>query len=104
MNKFFILLFFAVFFEVLADIAFKYWSVNLRQVFLWGGLVLYSAGTVLWAFSLQHEYLSKAATIFTVLNLVAVVLAGALVFGEHLSLVNKIGILLGVMSIILIQI
>ena len=104
MNKWFLsLVILAVVFEVVADILFKYWIINTRNIFLWGGVALYSVGTIIWAFSLKHEYLSKAITVFTVLNLIAVVLAGLLIFNEHLSLVNKFGILLGIVSVILIQ-
>ena len=105
MKKWFLLLIiFAVGFEVVADILFKYWSINARQSLLILGVVLYSIGTVVWAFSLKYEYLSKAITVFTLLNLIIIVLAGVLVFKENLSLTNKIGIVLGLVSVILIQV
>ena len=104
MNKWFItLIVLAVAFEVTADILFKYWTLNARNIFLWGGVILYSVGTVIWAYSLKFEYLSKAITVFTIFNLIAVVLAGLFIFDEHLSLINKIGILLGIVSVVLIQ-
>ena len=40
----------------------------------------------------------------SILNLIIVVLVGVLYFNETLSLVNKIGIALGVLSLILIEI
>lgn len=105
MNNIFLgLVFLAVSFEVIADILFKYWSIGSRTYLLWLGIILYSAGTVIWAYSLKHEYLSKAITIFTVMNLVAVVLIGVFIFHENLSLTNKLGILLGIASVILVQI
>jgi multidrug transporter EmrE-like cation transporter len=39
-----------------------------------------------------------------VLNLIAVALVGVLYFKEDLTLINKIGIILGVVSVILIEI
>ena len=105
MNRwFYILVIIAVIFEVIADILFKYWTINTKNLLLVGGVILYSIGTVIWAFSLKYEYLSKAITIFTILNLVVVVLVGLIVFKEDLSLINKLGILLGIISVILIQI
>ena len=105
MNKwFFILIIFAVSFEVLADILFKYWALSTRSIFLWGGVGLYMIGTVIWAYSLKFEYLSKAIIIFAVVNIIVVVLAGVFIFSEDLSLLNKIGILFGIISVILIQI
>ncbi|MEY2664505.1 MAG: Small Multidrug Resistance protein [Candidatus Parcubacteria bacterium] len=104
MNSWFLgLVSFAVIFEVIADILFKYWTLNTKHLFLIGGVILYSIGTVIWAFSLKYEYLSKAITIFTILNLVAIVLIGVLVFKEDLSLINTFGIILGIISVILIQ-
>lgn len=93
----------AVVFEVAADVLFKYWSINSRGLLLWSGIGLYAVGTVIWAYSLKLEYLSKAITIFTVVNLIAVVLVGVFLFKESLSLTNKIGIFLGILSVILIQ-
>lgn len=105
MNRWFIILIiFAVMFEVIADIIFKYWSINAKGLFLFIGVILYSIGTVIWAYSLKYEYLSKAITIFTIINLIAVVLVGLLIFKEDISMINKIGLILGIVSVILIQI
>ncbi len=94
----------AVLLEIAGDIFFKEWSVNGKNILFYAGMLIYISGTLFWAFSLKYEYLSKAISIFTVLNLVIVALVGVLYFGEKLSLVNKIGIGLGVLSVILIEI
>jgi len=94
----------AVALEVIADILFKKWSLGGKSLLLAFGLAIYFIGTGIWAYSLKYEHLSKAITVFTVLNLIFVVLAGVFLFNEQLSLLNKIGILLGVASVILIQI
>ncbi|MEK6963828.1 MAG: SMR family transporter [Nanoarchaeota archaeon] len=93
----------AVLLEVIADVLFKKWALDNKSLLLGLGLFLYLIGTMFWAFSLKHEYLSKAISIFTVLNLVAVALIGVLVFKEDLSSVNKLGIALGVLSVVLIE-
>ena len=104
MQKWFLpILLLAVLLEVIADTLFKYWSIQSHGVFLWSGMILYTVGTLIWAYSLKLEVLSKAITMFTVLNLVIVVLVGALLFKESLSLINKVGILLGIMSVIFLQ-
>lgn len=102
-NYFMIFILLAVLVESVADILFKYWSINAKSVLLWIGVTLYMVGTVLWAYSLKHEYISKAVSVFAVLNLMAVVLVGLFVFKEDVSLVNKIGIGLGIISVILLQ-
>ena len=100
---FFALILAAVSLEIIADIFFKKWAIENRNILLLAGLVLYFIGTVFWAFSLKYEFLSKAITVFTILNLIAIVLAGVLYFKEDLTAINKIGIGLGILSIILLE-
>ncbi|MBI1972660.1 hypothetical protein HYS50_01500 [Candidatus Woesearchaeota archaeon] len=100
---FFILILVAVFLEILADIFFKRWSLGNKHLLLGVGLLFYFVGTVFWAFSLRYHYLFKAVSIFTILNLIAVTLAGVVLFNEQLSLANKIGIFLGILSIFLVE-
>ncbi len=93
----------AVLLEVAADVLFKKWSLENKNLLLGLGLFLYFIGTVFWAFSLKHEYLSKAISVFTVLNLILVVLVGVFLFKENLSSLNKLGIALGILSVVLIE-
>lgn len=81
----------AVLLGIIADVLFKSWALRHRTILLTIGLLLYFTGTVFWAISLRYEYLSRAVSFFTVLNMLAVVLAGVFFFQEQLSLVNKIG-------------
>ena len=74
-----------------------------QNVFLYVGLTIYFIGTIIWAFSLKYGDLSKAISIFTVLNLIAIVLVGVIYFKEDLSFVNKLGIWLGVVSVIFME-
>ena len=101
---FFCLIALAVAFEVAGDVFFKKWAVESKNALLYVGLFVYFIGSVFWAVSLKYEHLSKAISVFTVLNLIIVVLVGVLYFKEDLSFINRIGIGLGVLSIILIEI
>lgn len=101
---FFIFIIAAVALEVIADILFKKWAIQNKNLLLIIGLFLYFLGTCFWAFSLKYEFLSKAISIFTVLNLIIITLAGLIIFKEDLSLTNKIGITFGIISVILIEI
>lgn len=94
----------AIAFEVAADILFKFSFIQNKSIYIWAGVALYTVGTIAWAFSLKYEYLSKAISIFTVLNFIAVIAAGALIFHEQVPLINKVGIGLGVVSVVLMQI
>ncbi len=98
-----ILLILAVAFEVISDVLFKKWSMENKSWLLFVGLSIYAFGTLLWAFSLKGELLSKAIVIFTILNLVGVVLIGIFFFKEHLTIVQKIGILLGIVAVVLVE-
>lgn len=100
---FFALLLAAVALEVIGDIFFKKWAWENKNLFLALGLIIYFIGTILWAISLKYEFLSKAISIFTILNLIIVVAVGVIMFKENLSLINKIGIGLGILSAILIE-
>ncbi len=101
---FLVLVLLAVALEIIGDVLFKKWSIDNKYILLYLGLIIYFIGTIFWAISLKYEYLSKAISVFTVLNLIIIVLVGVLYFKEDLSLINKIGIALGILSVILIEI
>ena len=101
---FLILLFIAVALEIFSDILFKKWALGSKNSLFIIGLIIYMIGTVFWAVSLKYEFLSKAISVFAVLNLIVLVLVGVVLFKEDLSFINKIGIGLGVLSVILIEI
>jgi multidrug transporter EmrE-like cation transporter len=100
---FFILIISAVALEVAGDIFFKKWSLDSKNLLLAIGLLVYFIGTVFWAVSLKYEFLSRAISVFTIMNLIIVSLAGVIIFKEDLSVVNKLGIALGALSIILVE-
>lgn len=90
-------------FESLGDLSFRYSALESRKFWLWAGVGLYMICTLIWAYTLKHEPISKAITIVNIINLILVILVGFFVFHESASLVNKIGIGLGVASVILMQ-
>ena len=101
MNPFIFLIIGATILEAVADILFKFWTINGQNLLLLIGVAIYTASTLVWAYSLRFEILSKAITVFTVLNLVFVIIAGFILFGDQLSLYSKIGIGLGIISVVL---
>lgn len=98
---FFGLLILGVIFEVMGDIFWKKWTIENKLWFFVVGLIIYFIGSIFWAVTLKYEAMSKAIVIFTVLNSVILVGIGVFFFKENLSLVNKIGIGLGLISVIL---
>ncbi|EKE11485.1 MAG: hypothetical protein ACD_15C00074G0002 [uncultured bacterium] len=101
---FFVLVILAAILEASGDIILKKWATDQKQFLFVLGIIVYFVATVIWAFSLKYEFLSKAISIITILNLIIVVLVGVLYFKEDLSNINKVGILLGILSVILIEI
>lgn len=94
----------AVILEVMGDIMIKKWTIDKTNFLLVIGAGVYFLGSIFWIISLKYEYLARAISVFTVLNLIVIVLAGIVIFKEDLSLVNKIGIFLGILGVILIEI
>jgi multidrug transporter EmrE-like cation transporter len=101
---FIILVTLAVSMEIVGDLFFKFWAEEHKSMLLAVGFLVYFIGTVFWAFSLKYEYLSRAISVFTILNLVVMALVGVLYFKEDLGLINKIGLGLGILSVVLIEI
>lgn len=100
---FLILVFLTALFEAVGDSVLKKWAIDGKPLFFILGLLAYFSATVVWAFSLKYEFLSKAISIATIINLIIVVLVGVIYFKEDLSWTNKIGILLGILSVFLIE-
>ncbi|OIO80883.1 hypothetical protein AUJ84_02290 [Candidatus Pacearchaeota archaeon CG1_02_32_132] len=101
---FLILIALAVVLEVTGDIYFKKYSIENKNVLLFIGLIVYFLGSIFWAISLKYELLSKSITLFTILNLIIVLAVGVLIFNEQISDINKIGIVLGIISVALMEI
>ena len=101
---FLIFILIAVILEVFADILFKKWTIQSKNFLLFLGLGLYFIGTIFWAISLKYEYISKSISLFTIINLIVIILIGVIYFKEDLSTINKIGMVLGVVSVVLIEI
>ncbi len=89
--------------EIIGDVFFKKWVVENKSSWLWIGFGIYTIGALFWALSLRYEMLSKAISIFTILNLVIVAFIGIVFFKEDISIIGKTGILLGLVSIAMIE-
>lgn len=90
--------------EVMGDILFKEWTIQHKNYLLVLGVILYTAATIFWAFSLKHQSLSKAVVIFAVLTLVVGALVGVLFYKEELTVLNIVGVILGISSIVLLEV
>jgi multidrug transporter EmrE-like cation transporter len=93
----------AVGFEIFADVFFKRWTITNQRSLLIGGLIIYFIGTCFWAYSLKYGELSRAVAFFTILNMLAITAIGVFLFQEKLTNLNWLGIGLGILSIILLE-
>lgn len=93
----------AVLLEAAADILFKKWGLESRNHYLLIGLIIYFIGTLFWAYSMKYEYLSKAIPVFTICNLVIITFAGTYFFKDVIAPINIVGIVLGIASVVLIE-
>ena len=89
--------------EVFADVFFKMWSDKGGNHLIVAGILLYLIGTGCWVTSLKYETFTKSGVIFLLLNIILLSLTGLFFFKEDISMVNKIGILLGIVSIIMVE-
>ena len=77
---FLLLITLAVALEVFADVLFKKWAIENKNYLLAIGLIVYMVGTTFWAYSLRYGHLSRAISIFAVLNLIILVSVGIIFF------------------------
>jgi len=106
--RFHALLLLAVLLEGTADCLFRKWGLARQNgegtwMFFLVTLGIYMAGAICWGLSLQFQAVSRAIIGFAVLNVVMVVFAGVWLYGEHLSTANRIGIVLGLCSLVLVE-
>lgn len=101
---FFILVFVAALFEAIGDAVLKQWAIKSGKLLFGVGFGVYLLAIIVWAVTLKYEYLSKAISIVTILNLIIVILIGIFLFKEKLTLINTIGLGLGVVSVVLMSI
>ncbi len=89
--------------EAFGDSLLEKWGLVNKPIFLVIGMLIYFISTLLWAYSLRYETLSKAIVVVTAMNVIIAVCIGVFYFKESLSLVNKLGIVFAIVAIILIE-
>src|SRR3990167_7820085 len=100
-----------LFWQVLSGLLFavgeflsKKFAFNPRAVFVIFILIMYSLGALAWLPAiLQKNQLSIVGAIWSVLSLLATVLIGVLIFGEHLNALAVAGLVLGFLAILLLS-
>lgn len=94
---------FATGLEVWGDYYLKRWSLSgaVRDAVL--GFSIYSIGTLGWGFLLKFESLQRAILLFTMANLVAVLLVGHFGFGERMQVREWVAAALALVVVALVE-
>jgi multidrug transporter EmrE-like cation transporter len=94
-----------VFFEGCADIVAKYFAITNKTYVAIGALALYVVANIFWLISLKHGVtLATGAVIFSIASEVLAILIGLLLYHEQISLLQGVGIILGIISLVLLVI
>ena len=94
-----------VLFEGLADIVAKYFAVTNKIYIAIGALILYVVANIFWLIALKDGVgLATGAVIFSIASEFLAILIGLLIYHEQISLLQGIGLILGIISLVLLVI
>jgi len=86
------------------DILSKYWTINHNYRLLILGITLSLIGTPLWFIVLNDaKHLGKVGVLWTVFQLIGVLLVSVLVFKESFTTMSTIGVLLGLAAVLFLS-
>ena len=92
-----------IFFELVADIFAKEWSVQSGYILATGALVSYVIANSFWLFALKNgSGLARGAVIFSVASAIVAIILGVFLFKENVTKVQMTGMILGLVAITLI--
>ncbi len=92
-----------IFFELVADVLAKIWSIKSIWWYGAGALLAYLLANTFWLFALkQGAGLGRGAVIFSVVSAVLAVLIGVWWYKEEVSMSQMIGMGLGVLALVFI--
>jgi len=87
----------------IGDVLMKKWVVENKILFYFAGLVIWLVGLNFLALSFKYKNIAVASTIFVVLNVAMLSFASWVYFNEKLSLLEILGICLGITSVIVLE-
>ena len=92
-----------IFFELVADIFAKNWSIKGGWLLAAGALMGYLLGNTFWLFALKNgSGLAKGAIIFSLASAIFAIGLGVFLYKEPISKYQAFGLFLGVVSLIFI--
>ena len=92
-----------IFFEAVADILSKKWSLQGGGMLAAGALLGYLLANTFWLFALKNgSGLGRGAVIFSVASAIIALLLGTLLYHEKTQPLQLAGLILGIISLVLI--
>lgn len=92
-----------IFFEFVADVLAKHWSIKGGIWYAALSLVAYLLANTFWLFALKNgSGLGRGAVIFSVVSAIVAILVGLLLYKEDVTTPQMIGMGLGLVSLIFI--
>mgnify|MGYP001572985833 FL=1 len=93
-----------IFFELIADILAKEWSIkNYPLTLAVGAMLAYLLANMSWLYALkQGSGLARGAVVFSVASAILATGIGFLLYREHVTTIQFIGIIVGIIAISLI--
>ena len=92
-----------IFFELVADVLAKTWSLSGGWIMAAGAMISYLLANTFWLFALHNgSGLARGAVIFSVVSAILAAGLGFFLYKEALSPIQIIGIVLGTVSVALI--
>jgi multidrug transporter EmrE-like cation transporter len=87
---------------VIGDYFAKLWAVSQNTLYVFLCIVMYSFSALMFLPSLLKEKLAVATVFWSVFMVIGSIFVGSVIFHEHLTVRQWVGILFGVLSIIFI--
>jgi multidrug transporter EmrE-like cation transporter len=103
MNPAILLLFLGALIDTFGDIIMKKWVITKSLWVFAAGMFTYLVGLGFLAYSYNYKNIAVASAIFVVLNIILLLLASWLYFKEPLSVLQIVGIIIGIIAIVVLE-
>jgi drug/metabolite transporter (DMT)-like permease len=87
----------------LGDLAIKTWIIQQNRPAFWLGMAIYMAGMAVLAHTFRHRNIATASIICVVFNVITLIIATRFLYGETISRQKYLGMGVGVMAIVILE-
>jgi multidrug transporter EmrE-like cation transporter len=87
----------------IGDIVFKKWAITNNWQTFFFGLFIWTIGLCFLAFSFKYKNIAIASLIFSLSNVIILTTISWFYFGETITIIQLVGIILGITAVILLE-